>query len=593
MYFDLEQGLVVDEAQFIQTATEAGVEASLLDDFLHCFVLIGNTRKVVLVGKTIALLRKQHYPVSLPELSEILRISYLKFSGTDGIRGIVDSTNSLTNEQSVQVFLQERILSPKLGALLASGFASMLRECKPSLRQCVAIAEDGRDNSEMTGLVSAIMKALQVQGFEVENLGVIPTPALAAWSLDKGCGAIMVTASHNPHQYNGMKFFIEGHKLFPEGPCGEFALSFYALESVGKKMPDCFGNPLLCDKHEQASALFVTLFGESLSVQDKEELNGCHFVIDCANGATSYVLPSLMQDLGLSFQLVSEKPGKQAINKDCGAALFEGIYSVCTAQSTLSPLVTSLFAIGPRYRNKRVFGIALDGDGDRGMVLVPNSEGSAVSVLHGDELLLLVSRRSVGLSGVIRVTIESDSAICSALKALSPDFAIEVTGVGDRHLSLPPADAASLLAGGEDSGHLVFPVQVGKGTLFSGNGLLSALVSISVLVAEKLTLPLFVRKGVDKRSVGLQNTGLWYSHSVLWNEVESAVAKYFCDALTAVRFACEPDMLSYRTEDDDLLYVRASGTEPKLNVSFTHIGDTGFNMLVQSILGICASCENS
>ena len=589
MYFDTKLGSIISEAQFAKVVSEAGIEPVLCKDFTHSFASLVNTPKVVLARKAIALLSKHHYPATTAELLEIHRLSLLKFSGTDGMRGVVDSKKPYTATESVQAFLQDKIISPKLCTLLASGFATMLRRCKPSLRRCVAIAEDGRDQSEETALVASIAEGLHRQGFEVELLGVVPTPALAAWSLSNECGAIMVTASHNPHQYNGMKFFIEGKKLFPEGPCGEFSLASDALASMEEVKTKSVSTPLLRYTHDEACCLFASLFTGTFTKKDLSVLSGCHFVIDCANGALSYVLPSLLQNLGLSFQLVSHKPGKKAINKDCGAALLEGKHTVTSQQSPLSSLTTTLFALGPTYNDKRVFGIAVDGDGDRGLVLVPNSEEGNVSILHGDDLLLLLARRNVGSKGIIRVTLESDSAIVPALKALSPDFSVEVTGVGDRHLSSPPTDGTLVLAGGEDSGHLVFPIQIDHGTLYTGNGLLSALVGISVLVAENLTLPLFMRKGVDKRSVALSDTGLWFSHSALWNEVEQSIAKHFSKALTVVRFACEPDMVSYRTEDNDLLYVRASGTEPKLNVSLSCIGDTGFTMLVQSLTRICAS----
>ncbi len=589
MYFDAEQLLAIQEEQFIQEATERRVDSSLLQDFIHCFTASkhAHTHKVVLVDKAIALLRRRPYPVSQADLSEILRLSSLKFSGTDGVRGVVDCTTAYTEGQSVQAFLRHKTITPTLCGLLASGFGAMLREHAPTLVRTVAIAEDGRDSSEGTGLVSCIATALQNEGFAVELLGVVPTPALAAWSLDRRCGSIMVTASHNPHQYNGMKFFIEGRKLFPEGSCGEFALSSYALENMGTGKTRRVSSPSVVAKGEEARSLFASLFETSLSEKEKSVLRGCHFVIDCANGAASYMLPSLLHDLGFSFHLVAQKPAKKAINKDCGAALLEGMYSVSSELDSVSPLLSALFALGHTYEHRRVFGIALDGDGDRGLLVVPTSDGRSVTILHGDELLLLLSRRSIGTKGTIRVTLESDDCIRASLQALSADFTIEMTGVGDRHLSA--VASSTVLAGGEDSGHLVFPIPVGSGTLYSGNGLLSALVGISVLVGDKLTLPLFVRKGVDKRSVPLKDTSLWFSHSTLWDEVEGAIARHFSENLVAARFVGEPDMLAYRTEADDLLYVRASGTEPKLNVSFSRIGDTGFTMLVQSLQGICAT----
>lgn len=584
MYYDLGLGSLISESQFREKVMDAGIEQKLFDDFLHHASSIGNTPQVILVHKAILLLKKRQYPVSAADLSEIHRTSLLKFSGTDGVRGIVGSSAA----QSIQAFLQERIITLDLCRMLASGFASMLEKCKPSLRRCVALAEDGRDQSEETGLVSAVTAALQGQGFDVEHLGVLPTPALAAWSLDRECGAIMVTASHNPHQYNGMKFFIEGKKLFPEGECGEFALSSYALENEGRPRMTNGAFSQLTDKSEEAKGLFSSLFTNTLSETELGRLNGCHCIIDCANGASSYVLPPLLHALGISFHLVADKPAKKAINKGCGAARFEGFYSVGPDESFLSPLVGALFSLGPTYENKRVFGITLDGDGDRALVLVPDSEGRTLSVLHGDELLLLLARRTLGSKGIIRVTLESDNALVPAIRGLSSDFSIEMTAVGDRHLSKMTEGSIVVLVGGEDSGHLVFPVRVGNGYLYSGNGVLSALAAISVFVRDNLTLPLFSRKGVDKRSVSLKDTGLWFPNSALWNEVQHSIEQYIPEDLNHVRFASESDIVSYRTADEDLLYVRASGTEPKLTVSFSRIGDTGFNMLVQSLTRICA-----
>lgn len=588
MYYDTELGARISESQFAKVVGEAGIETALFHDFLHAFASLENTPKIVLARKAIKLLSKQSYPARQEELFEIIRLSLLKFSGTDGMRGVVDSTTAYTPEKSIQAFVQKKIISPHLCTVLASGFASMLRACKSSLGRCVAIAEDGRDQSEETSLVAAIASGLQSQGFEVEFLGVVPTPSLAAWSLANRCGAIMVTASHNPHQYNGMKFFIEGKKLFPQGPCGEFALASYAIQALDVVDTYPISHPKISDRYEEASSLFASLFAKSLTSRDREMLANCHFVIDCANGALSYVLPPLMESLGFSYQLVAAKPGKKAINKDCGAAQFEGLYSVGAKQKSVSPLVEHIVGLGPIYQNKRVFGIVVDGDGDRGLVLVPHADGSAMFVLHGDDLLLLLARRNQGSKGLIRVTLESDNAIVGILKALSPDFSLEVTAVGDRHLSVPSDSDMQVLAGGEDSGHLVFPIQVDHGMLYSGNGMLSALIAISVLVTDDLTLPLFVRKGVDKRSVMLRDTGLWFSQSALWNQVEGEIAKHFPRDIKSVRFAYEPDMVSYRTEGGDLLYVRASGTEPKLSVSFSRIGDTGFNKLVQSLTGLCA-----
>ncbi len=359
-----------------------------------------------------------------------------KYFGTDGVRGQV-GTAPITPDFVMR-------LGYAAGMVLA-------RKTAGGDRPAVLIGKDTRVSGYM--LESALEAGLSAAGVDVLLVGPMPTPGVAyltrALRLSAG---IVISASHNPHQDNGIKFFsADGNKL-PDA-------TELAIEGAIEK-------PMLC---KPSSAL-----GKARRVDDAAgryiefckstfpgnlDLHGLRIVVDCAHGATYHIAPHVFHELGADVVQVGTEPDGFNINKDVGATYPESLQRAVK-------------------KAKADVGIALDGDGDR--LIMADTTGR---IYDGDELLYVIAahrKRTSKFAGGVVGTQMTNLAMEQALAKLKIPFAR--AKVGDRYV-LEMLQQRDWLLGGENSGHIVC---LDRHT--TGDGIVSALQVLQALSSAKATL---------------------------------------------------------------------------------------------------------
>lgn len=354
-----------------------------------------------------------------------------KYFGTDGIRGKVGE-NPITPEFVLK-------LGWAVGKVLANG------------RSKVLIGKDTRISGYM--LESALEAGLSAAGVDVHLLGPIPTPAIAFLTSDLGAQAgIAISASHNPYYDNGIKFFShDGSKLADNI---ELQIETHLNYTIHTANSAKLGKAI---RVEDAKSRYVN-FCKS-TIPKSFQLNGLKIVLDCANGATYHIAPTLFSELGADLTLLGTSPNGLNINKDCGS----------THLDILQKNVLS---------EKADLGIAFDGDGDR--VLMVDNLGE---IVDGDELLFLLAQHGVKkgfIQGGVVGTAMSNLGLELALNELGLDFIR--TSVGDRYVN-EALQSKNWQLGGESSGHIISR-RVNK----TGDGIIIALQVLEAIQSSGLSL---------------------------------------------------------------------------------------------------------
>lgn len=356
-----------------------------------------------------------------------------KWFGTDGIRGRVGT----------------QPISPDF--MLRLGWAAGRVFAERGEAKKVLIGKDTRLSGYM--FESALEAGLSAAGVDIHLLGPMPTPAIAYLTRTlHGAAGIVISASHNPHYDNGIKFFSDaGEKLDDETEMAieaQLEKPFTTVESraLGKayRMNDGEGRYIEFCKR---------------TVDYSVDLAGLDIALDCANGATYQVAPCVFSELRANVRAVGNKPDGVNINVDCGSMYPGNVRAVLLDHGA-------------------DVGIAFDGDGDR--VIMVDDRGE---VVDGDELLYIIakSRRDIGqLSGPVVGTLMSNLGLELALK--DQGIAFERANVGDRYV-LERLRALGGLIGGESSGHLVC---LDRTT--TGDGIVSALQVLEVMSREGKSL---------------------------------------------------------------------------------------------------------
>lgn len=355
-----------------------------------------------------------------------------KYFGTDGIRGHV-------GEHPVTADFMLR-LGRAAGVVLANGGS-----------RSVVIGKDTRISGYM--FESALEAGLAAAGANVALLGPMPTPGVAYLTRTlNACAGIVISASHNPFYDNGIKFFsADGEKLPDEVERAieaELEKPFTTVPSdkmgKAKRVEDCAGRYIEFCKG---------------TIPFEISLRGLTIVVDCANGATYRVAPAVMRELGATVISIGVEPNGLNINDACGST-------------------------SPEYLSKAVLqhgadlGIALDGDGDRVIMVDANGE-----VVNGDELLYIVAvaRQDAGLlQGGVVGTVMSNFGMELALK--KRDIPFKRAPVGDRYVHQVLVENGWTL-GGEASGHLLFLDRAS-----TGDGIVSALQVLEIMVGQGKSL---------------------------------------------------------------------------------------------------------
>jgi phosphoglucosamine mutase len=354
------------------------------------------------------------------------------YFGTDGIRGKVGS--STINPEFIL----------KLGWAVGTVMAK-------STHKTVLIGKDTRISGYM--LEAALEAGLSAAGVDVMLLGPMPTPAIAYLTQTLGASAgIVISASHNSYEDNGIKFFsADGMKLPDE-------VERLIEVEIDKKMQMVSSRSLgKATRINDAASRYIE-FCKS-TIPSMTRLTGLKIVVDCAHGATYHIAPNVFKELGAETIAIGNQPDGFNINQLCGS----------TSPAELQRQVLAHAAD---------IGIGLDGDGDR--VILVNSEGQLV---NGDEILYIIAkdRHQKGLlQGGVVGTLMSNYALEKSLNAIGVPFIR--TNVGDRYV-LEALLQNNWKIGGENSGHIVC---LDKTT--TGDGIVAALQVLNIMIKQGKTL---------------------------------------------------------------------------------------------------------
>jgi phosphoglucosamine mutase len=349
-----------------------------------------------------------------------------KYFGTDGIRGRVG----------------EGKITPEF--LLKLGWATG-RVFGKNGGSKVLIGKDTRISGYM--LESALEAGLASAGVDIHLLGPMPTPAIAylARTLRAQAG-IVISASHNPHYDNGIKFF----------------------SGSGKKLPDEVELEIERELDKDMTTVESRRLGKAFRVTDAASryiefckgttpwetvFHGMKIVIDCANGATYHIAPHVFEELGAEVIAIGDKPDGLNINDGVGSTCIETLQKEVLAQGA-------------------DLGVALDGDGDR-LIMVD----AAGKVVDGDDILYIIAnaRRDCGaMKGSVVGTVMSNLGLEHALSELGIGF--ERVQVGDRAV-MERLESKGWILGGEPSGHIIC---LDRTT--TGDGIVSALQVLAEVV---------------------------------------------------------------------------------------------------------------
>ena len=354
-----------------------------------------------------------------------------KLFGTDGVRGTAN-VHPMTAEVALA-----------LGQAIAHVFANSKRD-----RTQIIIGKDTRLSGYL--FEDALAAGICSMGADVIQVGPMPTPGMAFLTVDMRCDAgVMISASHNPYQDNGIKFFSsDGFKL-PDAVEERIEALVASDELAGSRAsPDEIGRARRIEDETGRYVVFLKhTFPKELS------LDGMRIALDCAHGAAYRVGPTVLQELGAQVVPLGVNPNGRNINDGCGA---------------LHPQ-TVAEAVGEAGAH---VGIALDGDADRCVMVDERGQ-----IVDGDVLLALCaadlhSRGGLAGGGVV-ATVMSNLGLEKALEAMG--LALVRTQVGDRYVVEAMREGGYNL-GGEQSGHILF---LDHNT--SGDGLMTALQTLAVM----------------------------------------------------------------------------------------------------------------
>lgn len=439
-----------------------------------------------------------------------------KYFGTDGIRGKVGE-GLMTADQVLK-------LGWAVGKVLAGQGAKR-----------VVIGKDTRISGYM--FESALEAGLSAAGVDVRLLGPMPTPGVAYLTRTLHASAgIVISASHNPFYDNGLKFFSsEGSKLQDDLE--------YQIETM-------FDSPMTTvDSYELGKAERVNdaqgRYIESCkaTIPLTSTFSNLKVVLDCANGATYNIAPQVFTELGASVSAEGADPDGININKDRGSTHPEHLQKVVKEQGA-------------------DLGVALDGDGDRVLMVDANGE-----VVDGDELLYIIARARLhsgeAIKGVVG-TLMSNMGLELAIKEMGLEF--ERANVGDRYV-LELLGQKGWMLGGESSGHIIC---LDRTT--TGDGIVSALQVLAYLSETGQSLQ-EAKSGMKKMPMHMINVPLKGESRPLESE--------------QVKVALQ--QAEQQLNGRGRVLLRPSGTEPLIRVMVEGDEESMVHALTQSIADVVAA----
>ncbi|MBT5066130.1 MAG: phosphoglucosamine mutase [Proteobacteria bacterium] len=418
-----------------------------------------------------------------------------KYFGTDGIRGRVGDF-PITPD-----FFQK--LGWAIGRVLGS------KDCGENK---VLVGKDTRISGYM--FESALEAGISSAGVNVHLLGPLPTPAIAFLTRFSNARAgVVISASHNSFQDNGLKFFgYDGNKLSDD-------VELEIEEEIEKQQvvvePRLLGK---ASRVKHAQEAYIDFCKKSMS--SGISVSGLKIVVDCANGAAYQVAPKLLSELGCQVFPIGVSPDGVNINDGVGATSPELLQREVLAR-------------------KADLGIALDGDADR-LIMVDETG----AVVDGDELLFIIARYRQhigGLQGTVIGTEMSNLGLERAITSLGLGF--ERSKVGDRYV-LEKLREGGWSLGGEQSGHIIC-----RDLTTTGDGLISGLQVLEAVISSGDSLSV-LKAGMTKLPQRLLNIPI--NRSI--------------DVERSPKLKAEIERITLRLGQNGRVLLRKSGTEPLIRV---------------------------
>ncbi|MCL6597478.1 MAG: phosphoglucosamine mutase [Alicyclobacillus macrosporangiidus] len=417
-----------------------------------------------------------------------------KWFGTDGVRGVAN-----------------RDLTPELAFRLGRIGAYVL--AKEGTGGRVVIGKDTRISSDM--LEAALVSGVLSMGVNVLRLGVISTPGVAYLTRHLNADAgVMISASHNPVEDNGIKFFgADGFKLLDQA---EDEIERW-LGEAEDHLPRPVGSGVGRVYDEPAEDEYVRFLAGTV----RHRMDGLKVVLDCANGAASRIAPRVFRQLGAEVTVLNDQPDGVNINVGCGS----------THPQVVQRAVLDAGAD---------VGLAFDGDADR--VIAVDHTGQ---VIDGD-FILAVCGRALKAQGRLKgdtvvATVMSNLGFVKAMENLG--IRVQTTRVGDRYVMEAMREGGYVL-GGEQSGHVIFLDHT-----TTGDGVLTALQLVDVMMASRQPLAelsrVMTRYPQLLENVRVRDKAAWRSNARIQEAIRRA---------------------EQELGDDGRVLVRESGTEPLVRV---------------------------
>jgi phosphoglucosamine mutase len=353
--------------------------------------------------------------------------------GTDGVRG-----------KAGEYPLDHETVA-RLGAALVRAMGTGGRQLR------LIVGRDTRESGEW--IERELARGVRSEGAHITSAGVLPTPAIAYVTRDMGFDAgIVISASHNPFQDNGIKVFSGRGEKFTE------TLEREVEKIVADTSWTVSGSAEV--PVERTDVIDAYIAHARLALPDPHRLGRLKIAIDTANGATTTVAPKLFRGFGFEVELLSASPDGRNINLDCGS----------THPQNLARVVVE--------RNCRL-GVAFDGDGDRAILV----DGGG-RVVDGDAILLMCGRHLKSLGHL-----KGNGVVATVMSNIGLELAFHQSGiemvrcpVGDKYV-MEEMVKRGLALGGEQSGHIIF-----SDHLFTGDGIVTALSVLRVMADSEREL---------------------------------------------------------------------------------------------------------
>lgn len=426
-----------------------------------------------------------------------------QYFGTDGIRGEAGNT-----------------LCPELALRAAYGFALLLPKqyrYRASNQANVIVGSDSRISSPM--IKAAVLSGLGLGGVDAVDLGIVPTPVIPFMLTQrKAHGGVMITASHNPVEDNGIKFFSkDGLKLKRHHEC-EIEKVVDATGWVRTNAGPCFGETKSCNAAVEYLGFLRT------AVRRSSSMRRISVVLDCAAGATCELAPLAFQQAGYRVTAINAHFDGARVNVKSGATDLRGLErAVKRAGADL--------------------GLGFDGDGDR-MLAVDECGG----VVNGDRILALFASRLRRYRSERAVVMTQMSNLGVELALKGRGIAMIRTEVGDINV-LAAMRKKKLHLGGEQSGHIIM-----SDRLHAGDGILAGLQLCNIVSSCKVTLstiaaefPLYPQRLTNLK---ISDKAAWRKDKKLARQLE-AIARQYSDVRTYIRPSGTEDVVRVLTESAD------------------------------------------